>query len=342
MDDKFTSSYVPLDIAASVNEWSEGVQGGEGCGVEQLKDVFAWMRGSINGWFGWANDGKSQMRDFLKVIKAKNSKWKFCLFRPEDMDAVMVDGHPQIKANRIYKNLAWCLTGKTWSKNFAKKYFLTQMTLEEEMEALDFVQDHFFVVYPKDRRYHNHLDECKFIYEKYGVSVFEIDTFSGLLVPGEKGERDDEKMSRCFFDYKELALQTNTVVDFVAHAKSQNDVKEKDGRFKVVNQFMILGGSAWDAKMDGQYSIYRPERHLNPADPKVHFWNLKQKNSQIVGVQRGSYEKIEFAYTKMQYYFDGINPLTGENKNPPKQAPVDFTEPKAYDDRRNDPNYLPF
>ena len=133
---EFQSSYIPLDIAASVNEWSEGVQGGEDCGVPQLGDVFAWMRGSLNGWYGWASDGKSEYRDFMKVLKSKNDKWKWCMFRPEDMDAVMVDGHPQIKANRIYKNLAWNLTVKTWSKNFAKKYFLNQMTLDEEIDTL--------------------------------------------------------------------------------------------------------------------------------------------------------------------------------------------------------------
>ncbi len=346
MENKIQSSYIPLDVAASINEWSDGVQGGETCGIEAMKDVFAWMRGSINGWYGWANDGKSEFRDFLKVIKAKRDGWKFCLFKPEDMNSVMVKGKAEIKANRIYKNLAWNLTGKTWNKNFAKKYFLQQMTLEEEQEALDFITNHIYVVYPKDRHYKNIIDEFRFMSEKYGITGFEVDTFSGLLVPAEKGERDDEKMVRAFFDFKQHALETNTIVDFVAHAKAQNDAKEKNGSFKVVNQFMVLGGSAWDAKMDGQYSIYRPERHLSPSDPKVHFWNLKQKESQIVGVQRGVCEKIEFSYTKKQYYFDGVNPLTGEVKlKPGEKAPqtvADFTESKGNSNDNNDPNKCPF
>lgn len=325
--DEITSSYVPLDIAASVNEHEEGVQGGETCCVEQLKDVFSWMRGTINGWYGWSNDGKSQMRDFLKVLKSKNDGWKWCCFRPEDMDTVMVGGKPQIKANRIYKNMAWSLTGKTWSKNFAKRYFINQMTLEEEMEALEFITKHIFVIYPKDRRYKNLIDEKRFMYEKYGIDGFETDPISGMILPDH--ERGDERLAAVLFDEKEFALQTNSVNDFVNHPKSMQEVKEKDGRFKVVNQFMVLGGSMNDAKMDGQYSVYRCERHLNPSDPKVHFWNLKQKNAQVVGVQRGVYEKIEFSFTKMQYYFDGINPMTGENKNTPKQAPVDFTQSKT-------------
>ncbi len=120
--DELSSSYIPLDIAASVNEHEEGVQGGEPCGVDQLGDVFAWMRGSINGWYGWANDGKSEFRDFLKVIKAKRDGWKFCCFRPEDMDSVITGGKAHIRANRIYKNLAWNLTGKTWSKKEEEEF----------------------------------------------------------------------------------------------------------------------------------------------------------------------------------------------------------------------------
>lgn len=325
----FISSYVPLDLAASVKEWDEGVQGGESCRIEALKDRFAWMRGFINGWYGWANDGKSEMRGFLKVLKAKVDGWKFAVFAPEDMDTILVGGKPQIKANRIYKNLAWTLTGKTWNKNFSNKYFIPQMTLEEEMEALNFIQDHIYVIYPRDRQYKRILDEFKFLYEKFGIDGFEIDPFSGVLVPDM--ERADVSLSNCFFEIKEFALQTNTVFDIISHPKSVHDHKEKDGRFKVVNQFMILGGSAWDMKMDGQFSIYRPERHLDPSNPKVHFHNLKQKQAQIVGVERGVTENIEFIFTKKQYWFDGVNPMTGEVRHKPAkpEETLFYNEPET-------------
>jgi hypothetical protein len=335
---KFQSSYVPLDIAASVNEHSEGVQGGESCRIDALKNHFAWMRGNINGWYGWANDGKSEFRDFLKIMKAKkrqdivNGKpvtvdgWKFAMFRPEDMDAINVNGTVKISANRIYKNLAWNLTGKTWNKNFSKKYFVPQMTLDEEMEALEFIENHFFVIYPKDRKYKNIIDEFTFLHETKGIDGFEGDPFSSIIIP----DASNEAMLDALYDFKEFSLYTNTVVDFVNHAKVQRDEKTKEGKFKVVTQFMVPYSGAWDAKMDGQFSIYRPERHLNPSDPKVEFYNLKQKNSQIVGVERGFVGGIEFSYTKKQYYFSGVNPLTGEDKNPkkPEHAADDSMKPK--------------
>lgn len=338
-DKKFVSSYVPLDIAASVNEHSEGVQGGESCRIDAMKNVFAWMRGSVNGWIGYANDGKSEMRDFLKIMKAKvredmvNGKpvkvdgWKFGMFRAEDMDAINVNGKVKISANRIYKNLAWSLTGKSWNKNFSKKYFVPQMTLDEEMAALEFIEEHFFVIYPKDRKYKNVFDEFRFLHEVKGCDAFEIDPWTNMLIP----DMNDDAVRLMLFDSKEFALETNTVIDYVLHPKVQRDVKTKDGKFKVVTQFEAPYGMAWDAKCDGFYSTYRPARHLNPKDPSVEFHNLKQKNSQIVGVERGWIDGIEFSYTKKQYYFNGVNPLTGEDKNPkkPEQTTTDSMKPKT-------------
>jgi hypothetical protein len=121
------------------------------------------------------------------------------------------------------------------------------------------------------------------------------------------------------------------------------EVKDKNGAFKVVNQFMQLGGSAWDIKMDGQYSIYRPERHLDPSDPKVHLYNLKQRQAEVVGVQRGSCENIEFIFKNKQYYFDSINPMDGSIKGQPKRnEPVDFTAPKETQSKIFNPDEVPF
>lgn len=352
---KFQSSYIPLDIASSVLEHSEGVQEGESCRIDALKDTFAWMRGHVNGWYGWANDGKSLFLDFLNVIKSKvrdgevNGKkvkvdgWKFALYKPEDMSASGSKGKVRIDANRIYKNLAWTLTGKTWNKNFSKRTFTPQMTLDEEHEALSFITDHFFVIYPTDRRYKNILEDFKFLYEKFGIDVFQIDPWNVVKLPD--GERGDERLVNAFIDIKEFALKTNTIFNIVNHPKSMMDVhvtKDVRSPFKVVTQFHVLGGSAWDMKMDGQFSVYRPERHLDSSDPKVELYNLKQKESEIVGVVRGEAKGIEFNRKLRQYYFDGVNPMDGSVKKRPGESNiVDFTQPRQTEISTNQDD-LPF
>ncbi len=360
-EEKFKSSYIKLDIAASVIESNEGVQEGESCRIDALKERFAWMRGHVNAWYGWANDGKSLFLDFINVIKAKeredvvNGKkvkvdgFKFALYKPEDMSS---DRNGKINANRIYKNLAWTLTGKTWNPNYAKRTHSKQMTTDEEMEALDFITQKFFVVYPQDRRYSNVLDDFKYLYETYGVDVFQVDPWNVIKLPD--GERGDERLVNAFVDIKEFALKTNTIFNIVNHPRSMTDVhmtKDQKSPFKVVNQFMVLGGSAWDMKMDAQFSVYRPERHIDPADNKVHLWNLKQKESEIVGVSRGVTEGIKLNRVKRQYTFDGINPMDGvDERNPlaatglifPTSTPTPQGNPFADEPDFKDPNKTPF
>lgn len=84
--------------------------------------------------------------------------------------------------------------------------------------------------------------------------------------------------------------------------------------------------------MDAQYSVYRPERHLNPRDPKVEFHNLKQRNNEEVGAQRGVFRGIKFDRLTRRYFFDGICPIDGSMEkgyqSKAKTAPIDFTVPK--------------
>lgn len=336
----FESSYIPLNIAASIKEWKEGVQSGDTCRIDHLKDTFAWMRGHVNGWYGWANDGKSLFLDIMNVTKAKHDGFKFALYKGEDMDAISDGKNVKIQANRIYKNLAWSLTGKTWNKNFADRWHAPRMTLSEENDALDFITEHFYVIYPKDRTHTNIIAEFYFLWKKFGINVFQIDPWNLIRVVGDG--RDDERLVNAFIDIKEFALTTNSIVNIVAHPKSMSDIKEKNGAFKVVNQFMILGGAAWDMKMDGQFSVYRPERHINPSDTKVALFNLKQKEAEIVGVQRGECSGIEFDKRLRTYYFAGVDPINGRVKEDPlgKKTPSSgsiFDKPVI-----SDPEGLPF
>lgn len=309
-ESKFQSNYVPYDVESGINEFEEGVQIGETCHVDALAKIFAWMRGHVNGFYGWSNDGKGTMLDFLEVVKSKfDDHWKWCSFRMEDMNS---SPSGKIQANRIYKNLAWTLTGKTWIKQYAEKHACQRMNFKEEQEAMAWVIKHFYVVYPRDRQYKSVLDEFKFMHEVNGISGFNIDPWNGLILP--VGDRGDQQLMNVLIEIQQFALETNSVVNIVNHAKSmadQKDGKGKDAQYKIVNQFMQLGGAGWDIKMDGQFSIYRQERHISPTDPKVTFINLKQRAAEVVGVNKGEYNKIIFDPNKRRYFFDGYCPIDG-------------------------------
>ncbi len=308
--------FIRLDSVEILAEHGDYVQTGDSCRIKALEDHFAWMRGFVNAWYGWSNDGKGTFTDYLMTVKSLRDGWKWCLYKQEDMDTIVEDGKVTIKANRIFKNLAWTLTGKTWNKRFSEKYRCPMMSMTEEAEALEFISKHFVVIYPKDRKYQCLLDNFRHAQEHFGADGFMLDPWNTVKLDDTK--RGDHQLVDAFIDIKEFAMLTNTVFNIVSHPRSMHDQKEnpkdKASPYKVVNQFMQLGGSAWDIKMDGQYSIYRPDRHTDPRNPSVEFHNLKQRAFEIVGVNKGTVQNIEFDYIKRQYYFSGVNPIDGKLK----------------------------
>lgn len=343
--------YIPPDFALMVNEWKNGADKGMPSRVEALNDVFAWKTGFINGWYGYANDGKSTFFDYMAVLAAHFDGQKFCMFRQEDMNSYQTSEGVKVNGNDIYNNLIWVKTGKTPYRHIHEKYQIPLLTLQEYADAEEWVREHFFIVFSKDRRHQFILDRFAHMHAKFKINHFLIDPFKSLILRSGKGLRSDEILNAEFIDGKQFALETKTSLNYIAHPKSMEDVKvskKEDAPFKVVTQFHVAGGAAWDNNMDSQFSIYRPERHMNAADPKVHFYNLKQRKAELVGVKRGVFKNIEFDWTTKGYFFDGVNPLTGKRKEGlyervAKQGDIfDTSETKGTKSVKEEVNGFPF
>jgi len=90
----FSSAYLPVDIASLLREWDEGEQIGQTSQATELDDVFKWMPGTQNAFYGWANDGKGTFYDMLAVMKAKFDDWKFCMMKQEDISSTRYKKEP--------------------------------------------------------------------------------------------------------------------------------------------------------------------------------------------------------------------------------------------------------
>jgi predicted RNA-binding Zn-ribbon protein involved in translation (DUF1610 family) len=337
-------SYIPPQQEPIKEDWTHGVQPGDPCHVKELSNIFAWMRGFVSGWYGWSNDGKGTFFNFMAILKARKDNWKILAMKQEDMSSHMRGNSVEIDANRIYTNLVWMITGITPYKHFAQKHNRELLEWDKYMECLEWVKQHYFVVYPRDRRFKNVIDEFKFFYEHFGIDIFLIDPFKSLILPDS--ERGDERLTKVFVETKEFALETNSCFNYISHPKSLDEVKEKTGdrkgAYKVVNQFMQLGGSAWDINMDSQYSIYRNNRHTDPNDPNVWFYNLKQREAEIVGVNKGDFKNIVYDFYRKQYYFNGVSPMDGSLST---FQPTPYTpppKPKAPSSNKKKNDGLPF
>lgn len=335
MDQTIDTGLYRVDFESMVREWKEGVPNGQSSNIKALDDVFKWMPGTINAMYGWPNDGKGTFFDYIATVRCMFSEGKrFLMMKQEDMSSTRYGQEKaKITANRIHRGLMWTYTGKCPDKNFVNKYGGVHLSDKGEMmDAMSWVDDHFFVISPKDRSWPNVKKFISFAVEEYGITDVLIDPFKSLKLLQEG--RADFMLDDLFIDAKELAIETNTSLTFIAHPKSNIDVREskdKNAPYKIVTQWMVAGGAPWDNNMDAQYSNYRPFRHNNPNAPEFEFYNLKQRNSEEVLAQKGMVGNIKFDRLKRRYYFDGKCPITGETWTDVKfmkQAPIDFTEPK--------------
>lgn len=254
------------------------------------------------------------------------TKWN--LWSPEQIGSRREGDKVYINANDIYDELIHMYTGKVPYKHWTEKFGKPQMPLDEYLAALEVIRRYFFVMHPKDRHYKNIIDNHRYFREYHGCDGFVNDPFKNLIL--DDLGRDDKTLERTFSDFEEFAMNEHVFMNFVAHPRAMTDVKERPkgnapAPYKVCTQFFLLGGSAWDNSMDGIFSIYRQNAHLDPQDPMVTFITLKQRKQQLTH-RKGEYANIEFDFFSNRFYFGGTCPLDGSIKNPkPQQTTMPFT-----------------
>lgn len=315
-----SKSYLEPDSISMLKEFKEGKPIGESGRIEHLSDQFSWKRSFVNCWTGRPNFGKSTFLQFMAVNKSKHDNWKWCIWSPEMISSDKgKDGKVYKTATDIYDELIHIYTGENPYKHFKDRYGISQMSEERYLEAITWVQDRFFVVEPKDKRYKHLIDNYMYMYETYGIDGWIIDPFRSVRYD-QLGGTLDYVLSQIFDEFKEAAILTNSSVNFIAHPKGDNDPfkRGKDGiitGYKPVNQYNLLGGSAWDNAMDGIFSVHRPYKHLDDNDPATYLYHHKQRKKHLVG-DTGVYKKIEYNPKTNRYYFDGHCPIDGSFKQP--------------------------
>ncbi len=341
-------NYYPPNISALTNEWKNGAVVGEWSGISALDKIFKWVKGHQSGWYGWANDGKGQFTNGLCITKAKLDNWKFCMFKQEDMSSFRDKaGKVHITASDIYNDLVWTLTGVTPYKHIADMYHVPQLTLDQYHEAMAWVEERFFIIYPRDRRFTHMLDNFRYFYEVFGINSFWIDPAKGVIFDTVKDTKDIQ-LGQAFIQTKDFAMETDSNFNWISHAgKLEGGNKEKDGSYKVIEAKDQLGGSAWDIGMDSQFSVYRVDRHLNPNSPDVMLRTLKVRKQQISGFRKGQFDKITFDIKTNRYYFDGVCPIDGSFSEAKRKEQMMGTQADAFEkqkeeERKKDPNWMPF
>jgi twinkle protein len=225
----------------------------------QMDEHFRWKRGEINLGVGYGNWGKTTFVLQMFLTKSIYDGTKWAVFCPENFPP-----------DDFYDDLVEVYVGK----------WLNQMNEDEYNEALDFLNEHFFYVYPEDSHdIHSIHEKFRHLILKKGVDGVLIDPLNQLDHVQGKMQTIEQYYSDLYKDIKRFALLNGVYYNILAHPK--NPTYGADKLLPIVDMYDIAGGAMHGNKADNIWSYYRPYFHTNKEDPtvEVYFQKIKRKRT---------------------------------------------------------------
>lgn len=291
-----------LILCADVKEkiiytFENGTSRGETTHFPLIDKHFRHKRGEITLMHGIGNHGKSAMLMQLLLIKAIKDNYKYGVFSPENMPA-----------EEFYKDLIHSYIGKS-----TEKHHDNQMTKLELEKAMDFVNDHFFLIYPEKMptpEYINHRFRELII--KHNIDGCVIDPYNQLDNDiMKKGGREDQYLSGFLTNCKKFAVEQDVFYYIIAHPKS--GIKRDGLDYECPNVFDLAGGAMWNNKCDNILVTHRPFYTSDKSNPSTYFKSQKIKKQKLNGVPGDvvlNYDYFSARFTQE----DGFHPLQNSKK----------------------------
>jgi twinkle protein len=254
-----------------IYSYENGTSKGETTHFHDIDKHFRWKRGEITLMHGIGNHGKSQLILQLALAKAVFDDYKWGVFSPENMPV-----------EEFYKDLMHSFTGKS-----PEKFHTNQMTIEERDVAMDFIGEHFFLIYPENDDPTPQYINTRFreLIIKHGIDGCIIDPYNQLDNDLKKtGGMVDQYLSLFLTNSKRFAVQNNVFYVIVAHPRG--DIKkEKDGlNYLCPDVYDLSGGAMWNNKMDNILVTHRPYYTTDKQNPLTLFKSQKIKKQKLCGI----------------------------------------------------------
>jgi len=261
--------------------------------IPSVDKAWTWRSGEVNIWTGYQNEGKSMFLNQLATLKAALDGHRFGVFSPENMPM-----------NDFFNDIIEMYIGKSTDPYYKDN----QMSISEYEEAMDFVQKHFFVIYPrKDFQLSTLFERAKHLVKTKGINALIIDPYNTVQHKMRNGEREDLYISRFMSELKMFALDHSISVHLVAHQVTPQ--KDESGRYYKPDVNRVKGGGTFADKADNVMFIWRPDRGLDFSSTNVTFGSQKIKKQKLVGRPQ-EIENIDFEVREQRYYFNGVTPFT--------------------------------
>lgn len=274
-----------------MNGFEHGQKRGETTYIDDIDKAWKWRKSEVNVWTGYENEGKSLFLNQLAVLKAFKDGDKFAVFSPENMPM-----------DDFFNDLIEMYIGKTTDPYYPD----FQMSKAEYLEAMNFVNKHFFVIYPDfDFKLETIFEKVNHLVKKKGIDHLIIDPYNTVehLISG--GEREELYISRFMANLKRFAVEKDISVNLVAHQNTARINKDDGNRYFKPMKSNIKGGGVFAQKADNVLFVWRPELALDFRNESVVFGSQKIKKQKLVA-RPCDIDGITFNFKENRYYFNGI------------------------------------
>lgn len=298
-----------------MDSYRNGKERGTTTHVNRIDAHWTWRPTEVTLWTGYQNEGKSLLLEQLSTLKSHFDGWKHGVFSPENMPV-----------EDWYDNIIEMYIGKSCDKHYDKNL----MSEKEYLRGIDFVNEHFYVIYPEEDFKLETIFECtsQLIKDKK-ISNIILDPYNTIDHELNVGEREDLYISRFMSKLKRYAVKNYIPIQLVAHQLTPQ--KDNDGRYIKPDVNKIKGGGTFADKADNVNYVWRPNRALDFSDTAVVFGSQKIKKQKLVGIP-GDVHNIDFSRKQNRYSVDGKS-MFANVKHVPEQTTlrpnINFSTPEG-------------
>ncbi|WP_128545109.1 BT4734/BF3469 family protein [Larkinella soli] len=272
-----------------VSEFKNGRLRGETTYMPDLDEHFTIKKGEVTVFTGYPNSGKSEFMLQMALFKSLFDGWKWAVFSPES--------YPE---KDFYNGLIHAMVGKSVDIGYNNR-----MSDQQYAEAANFIQDHFFYIYPETahtiEEVESNFDYC---IKHHGVQGVIVDPYNQLS--RDFSLRDDQYLEGFLTKRKRFSINQNIAYWMVVHPKGDRK-KNKDGEYDLIGFYDLSGGAMWANKIDNLIVIRRPWQETDPSRTEVEAHVKKVKKQRLVGIP--GMKEYTFSRASNRYYRFGKNPL---------------------------------
>lgn len=281
-----------------IQQFKKGIKKGQSTYFPKIDDIFRLIRGEVTLLFGIGNHGKSEMLNQLMLLQSIYNGTKWAVFSPESYPSIL-----------YYNKLIQMYIGKKVYEGTNK------MSIEEYNLGMDFVNEHFFFLFPEeDEPTPDYImDRFKEVKIKDNVDGIVIDPYNQMF--HDYSIREDQYISTFLTKFKRFAVKNELYSIIVAHPNSR--IETEDGNLKTpYYTHNLAGGMMWGNKCDNILCYHRPYYRTDPGDPSCVLNAQKIKRQDINGrpglvflnynLNRFCYSQKDDRYTPMDEVWSRI------------------------------------